>query len=55
VPEGLAFSDSEKAETLTDRLEGHFQSVDDPLDLPFIEIIHEARCAYEYAPANEPK
>ncbi|KDR21887.1 hypothetical protein L798_00389 [Zootermopsis nevadensis] len=52
---GLAVSDSEKAEALTDNLEVQFQPVDDLSDLTVIDTVDEAMRANEYAPASEPK
>jgi hypothetical protein len=54
VPEGLALSDSERAEALVDSLEAQFQPVDDPSDPAFTERVDVAMRAYEYAPASEP-
>jgi hypothetical protein len=48
VPGRLALSDSEKAEALADSLGAQFQSVDDPSDPAFTEIVDEAMCAYKY-------
>jgi hypothetical protein len=55
VPGGLALSDSEKAEALADSLEVQVQPVKDTSDPAVIEILNEAKRAYEYATANEPK
>jgi hypothetical protein len=55
VPGGLALSDSEKAEALGDSLQAQFQLMNDPSDPAGIEMLNEAMCAYEYAPASEPK
>jgi hypothetical protein len=55
VPGGLALSDSEKAEALTDSLEAQFQLVNDPSDPAVIEMVNKAMRAYEYVPASEPK
>jgi hypothetical protein len=51
-PGGLALSDSERAEALTDSLEAQFQSVDDSSDPAFIELFDEAVRSNEYAPAS---
>jgi hypothetical protein len=42
VPGGLALSDSEKAEALTDSLEAEFQPVNDPSYPAVIEMFNEA-------------
>jgi hypothetical protein len=47
VPGGLALSDSEKAESLADRLDAQFQPVNDPSSPAVIEVVHEAMRAYE--------
>jgi hypothetical protein len=52
---GLALSDSEKAEALSDSLEAQFQPVKDPSSPAVIEVVNEAMRAYEYSPASEPK
>jgi hypothetical protein len=55
VPEGLALSDSEKAEALAGSLEAQFQPVNDPSVPAVIEMVNKAMRPYEYAPASEPK
>jgi hypothetical protein len=53
-PGGIALSDPEKTEALSDSLESQFQPVNDPSDPAVIEVA-EALQAYTYAPASEPK
>ena len=55
TPEGLALSDSEKAEALTDSSEAQFQTVNDPSVLAVIEVVNEAMRAYSFALASRPK
>jgi hypothetical protein len=55
VPGGLALSDSEKAEALTDSVKAQFQSLNDPSSPAGIEKVDELVRAYEYAFASEPK
>ena len=55
TPEGLALSDSEKAEAIADSLEAQFQPVNDPSVPAVIEVVNEAMRAYSFAPASEPK
>jgi hypothetical protein len=50
VPGGPALLDSENAEALAHSLVAHFQPVNDPSDLPVVEMFNEAMRAYEYAP-----
>jgi hypothetical protein len=54
LPGGLALSDSERAGALADSLEVLFQSVVDPSDPAFTEMVDVEMSAYEYAPASEP-
>jgi hypothetical protein len=42
------------AKALTDSLEAQFQPVNDPSEPAVIEMVNEAMCAYECAPASEP-
>jgi hypothetical protein len=53
-PGGVALSDSERADALSDRIEAQFQPVDEPSDPAFIEMVDVQMRAYEYAPASEP-
>jgi hypothetical protein len=53
TPGGIALSDSEKAEALTDSLEAQFQPVADPSDPAVIETVDVALRAYSYEPAGE--
>jgi hypothetical protein len=46
---GIAFTDSEKAETLAESLEAQFQRVNKP---PVIKAVYRMR-ANSFAPANE--
>jgi hypothetical protein len=55
VPEGLALSDSEKAEALAHSLEALFQAVNDSSDSGNVEMANEAMRAYKYAPSREAK
>ena len=43
TPEGLALSDSEKAEALADSLEAQFQPLNDPSVPAIIVVVNEAR------------
>jgi hypothetical protein len=52
---GVAFSDSEKAETLADNLEIQFQPVTDPSFPAVIEMVDVSLRSYFLTPANEPK
>jgi hypothetical protein len=54
VPEGLALSDSEKAEALYDSLEPQIQPVNNPSEPAVTEMVNETILAYEYA-TSEPK
>jgi hypothetical protein len=55
VPGVLDLSDCEKAEAVADSRLAQFQPVNDPSDPAVIEMVNEAMCVYEYAPASEPK
>jgi hypothetical protein len=55
TPGGLALSDSEKAEALTDSLEAQFQPVNDPSVPAIIGEVNEAMRAYSLTPASEPQ
>ena len=55
TPGGIALSDSEKAQALTDSLEAQFQSVNDPSNPAVFEMVDEGLQAYSFAPASEPK
>jgi hypothetical protein len=48
--EGLALSDSEKAEAMADSLEVQFQPVNYTSDPAVILMVNKAMRAYEYAP-----
>jgi hypothetical protein len=52
---GLALSDSEKAEALTDSLGTQIKPVNNPTVPAVIEVFNEAMRAFSYAPASEPK
>jgi hypothetical protein len=52
---GLALSDSEKAVVLADSLEAQFQPVNHPSVPPVIQVVKEAKRAYSFAPASQPK
>ena len=54
TPEGIALSDSEKAEALADNMEAQFQPVTDP-SVPAVEIVDVALRSYLMTPASEPK
>jgi hypothetical protein len=54
-PEGIAVSDSDKAETLADNLETQFQPVTDPSFLAVIEMVGVALRSYFLTPASETK
>jgi len=54
TPEGIALSDSEKAEALADNMEAQFQPVTDP-SVPAVEIVDVALRSYLMTPAREPK
>jgi hypothetical protein len=53
--EGIALSDSEKAEALADNLETHFQPVTDSSVPAVIEIVDVALRSYLLTTASEPK
>ena len=53
-PGGIALSDSEKAEALTDNLEAQFQPVTDSSVLAVIEVVDVAPRFYFMTPASEP-
>jgi len=53
-PGGIALSDSEKAEALTDNLEAQFQPVTDPSVPAVIEVVDVAPRFYFMTPASEP-
>jgi len=55
TPEGLALSDSEKAEAFADSLEAQFQPVTFPSVPAVIEIVDVALESYLQTPASEPK
>jgi hypothetical protein len=55
TPEGIALSDSEKAEALADSLESQFQPLKDPPEPTVIKIFDEAMRAYTLALASKPK
>jgi hypothetical protein len=50
TPGGIALSDSEKAETLADNLETHFQPVTDPSAPAFLEMVEVALRSYFLTP-----
>jgi hypothetical protein len=54
TPEGIAVSDSEKAEALADNLETRFQPVTDPSVPAVIETVDVRLRSYFMAPADEP-
>jgi len=51
---GRTSCQTEMAKALTDSLEAQFQPVNDPSEPAVIEMVNEAMCAYECAPASEP-
>jgi len=51
TPGGLALSDSEKADALTDSLRAQFQPVKDPSVPAVIEVV-EAMREYSFAPVS---
>jgi hypothetical protein len=55
TPGRIALSDPERAEALADSLGSQFQPGYYPSDPAVIEKVEEARQAYSYAPASEPK
>ena len=55
TPGGIALSDSEKAQALTDSLEAQFLSVNDLSNPAVFEMVDEGRQAYSFDPASEPK
>jgi len=55
TPGGIALSDSEKEEALSDTLEAQFQPVADPSIPAVIEMVDVALRSYLHAPASEPK
>ena len=55
TPGGIALSDSEKAEALSDSLETQFQPVTDPSVPAVIEMVDLGLRSYLMAPASEPK
>jgi hypothetical protein len=52
VSEGLAVSDSEKAEALADSLEEQYQPANDPSSSAVIKMFNEAMRAYEQVSRN---
>ena len=52
--DGIALSDSEKAEALADSLEDQFQLLNKPSLPAVIEVADEVMRAYLFAPASEP-
>lgn len=55
VPVGLARSDSEKAEVLSDSSETQFQPVKYLSEAAYIETVNEELHTYESGPKSEPK
>ena len=55
TPGGIALSDSEKAQALTDSLEAQFLSVNDLSNPAVFEMVDEGLQAYSFDPASEPK
>jgi hypothetical protein len=53
MPVGLAFSDSDKTETLADSFVAQFQPVNVPSEPAVNEICNEAMRKCEHAPASE--
>ena len=54
TPQGLALSDSEKAEALADNLETQFQPMTDP-SVPAVELVDVALRSYFLSPASQPQ
>ena len=54
IPGGIALSDYEKAETLVENLESHFQPVTNPSVPAVIETVDVALRSYFLSPASEP-
>ena len=55
TPDGIALSDSEKAEALADNLEAQFQPLTDPSVPAVIETVAVALGSYFLYPASEPQ
>jgi hypothetical protein len=52
---GLALSDSEKADSLSDSREAQYERVNETLSSVFIEAVGDSMIGNEYVPASEPK